>query len=301
MHTLPANTGSRKVRFPPLVVRLRIGYVLWLRHLRRPDTVLFVYPKSTPVMAECVCMTKWISLWRTGVGPTSQCSFGTSKLMYEQICTPNRGMHMPVAMDWMFHSACIGVRSCRSFWNVQVALTALSFFSTVVAPHATDAAVPDALWESSWAVMCATATAFSTKATRAHASVRQRFLQTLATMHAQGAARIDDADYEDLLARLTAVASTPVAGGEMWPPSYLAPLQTCLLGTLPEVAPLGDALENTKRWEMLLEWLCRQMSVPDEWQKVRGHRDVILPSPPHTIECYAGLRNENSVECDCRW
>lgn len=177
-------------------------------------------------------------------------------------------------------------------YSVQVALTALSFFSTVVAPHASDPAVPDALWESSWAVMCATATAFSTQATLAHNSVRQRFLQTLSTMHAQGSARIADDDYADLLGRLTAIARNPVAGGEMWPPSYLAPVQTCLLGTLPEVAPVGDGSQNLKRWGMLLEWLCSQMSVPEAWEQVRGSTFNPIVFHTHLKQCQSLKINE---------
>jgi hypothetical protein len=75
------------------------------------------------------------------------------------------------------------------------------------------------------------------------------------------------------LGRLTAMARTPVAGGEMWPPTYLAPLQTCLLGTLPEVAPVddGSGSRNMERWGMLLEWLCAQMRVPEAWEKVRRY------------------------------
>ena len=162
---------------------------------------------------------------------------------------------------------------------MQVALTALAFFSTVVAPHATDPAVPDALWESSWAVMCATAAAFSNPQTRAHVSVRQRFLQTMCAMHAHGAARIADEDYADLLARLSAVSRTPVAGGEMWPPTYLAPMQTCMLATLSEVAPQGAGGGSVKRWGLLMDWLCAQMHVPEA-----------LESPPALPQKSVALR-----------
>lgn len=150
---------------------------------------------------------------------------------------------------------------------MQVALTALSLFSNVVAPSAIDTSAPDILWTSSWEVMCSIATAFATEATRAHVSVRQRFMQTLAAMHVEGRGHISDAAYEGLLSLLAALAAHPVAGGEMWPPTYIPPLQTTLAACLPDFLPPQD---NTRRWAMLLEWLCGQL--------------LIRPPRPHTPE-----------------
>lgn len=150
---------------------------------------------------------------------------------------------------------------------MQVALTALSLFSNVVAPSATDANAPAILWVSSWEVMCSIATAFATEDTRAHVSVRQRFMQTLAAMHVEGRGHVSDAAYEGLLSLLAALAANPVAGGEMWPPTYIPPLQTTLAACLPDFLPPPD---NARRWTMLLEWLCGQLH--------------IRPPPPPTPE-----------------
>lgn len=144
---------------------------------------------------------------------------------------------------------------------MQVALTALSLYSSVVAPSASDPKAPAQLWVSSWEVMCTTATAFATEATRAHVSVRQRFVQTFATMHLEGKARISNAAYEGMLALLAALVAHPVAGGEMWPPTYVPPLQTALVACLPDFLPPQD---SPRRWTMLLVWLCDQLQLPPD-------------------------------------
>lgn len=140
---------------------------------------------------------------------------------------------------------------------LQVALASLAMFSSAVAPHVESAACPPFIWHAAWGALRAAAPRLVRPATAAHASVRVRFVQTLAAVYRGAPSKFaPPAQYAALLADLAALAQAPVATGEPWPHGYLPPVQSAVLASLntlaPPLVPLG--------WEVLVDFACDQIA-----------------------------------------
>jgi hypothetical protein len=141
---------------------------------------------------------------------------------------------------------------------MQVAIASLAFFSTAVAAHGENAAVAAAAWPPAWAALRTIATALADPATPCHASVRVRFVQTIAPVYSHAKSRfVATGAYRELLDDLSALCSCPVSSTETWPPYFIPPVQAAALAALPALLPPAAA-----EWPALVRFLCTQLAPP---------------------------------------
>lgn len=138
---------------------------------------------------------------------------------------------------------------------MQVATASIAFFATVVAPHAEAPTCPPFLWPTAWAALVECSAALATRGTSCHASVRVKFVQTLAQMYAACRGKFDGAAFRTLLGVLAAFVATPVAESETWPPYFVPAVQSAVLAALPALLPPPAPAE----WPAVVEFLCTQL------------------------------------------
>ena len=138
---------------------------------------------------------------------------------------------------------------------VQVATACTTFFSSVVAPHAAAPACPPFLWPSAWSVLFDCSRALAAHDTSCHASVRVRFVHTLAQMYGACRGRFDGAAYRKLLDVFAAFVDAPVSRTEAWPPYFIPAVQAAVLAALPNALPPPSAAD----WPAVVDFLCAQL------------------------------------------
>lgn len=142
---------------------------------------------------------------------------------------------------------------------VQVALASLAFFSAVVAPHASSESHPPFMWDAAWAALCDCGKQLAASSTSCPASVRTRFSHTLTAVYRQARPRFTVRAYSALVGLFNALATTPVAATETWPPYFVPPVQAAVLAALPGILPPP----SVAGWDVVVELLCTQLQPPD--------------------------------------
>ena len=140
-----------------------------------------------------------------------------------------------------------------------MALAGLAFFTSVVARHAEHATCPACMWDAAWATARAIAASIASPASPCHASVRVRFVQTLAAMYRDATSKfVPPATYAELFADLSALAAHPVTQAESWPPYFVPAVHTAILAAFPTLLPSPTPLG----WDIVADFACDQLAQP---------------------------------------
>ena len=146
-----------------------------------------------------------------------------------------------------------------------MAQASLTFFATVVAPHASTGSLPEGLWLRAFAALERCAQSLASPNTTAHVSVRQSFVGTLAAVHAIASTRIPPDMYNTLILILDMLAAQPVSDSEKYPvgdvlPPVLVSIAAVLPALLPPHAP--------ECWSSVVHFFCCQLRGGEDAAKV---------------------------------